>query len=81
MIFYLIEKWIITPGCILLGISWCYYAYLKRRETISFHVGDLLGYRRFSDKSKQQLFIEGIFLIAAGLLGIILFAQVSPSKG
>jgi hypothetical protein len=73
MILYPIGKWFVTPVCFILAIFWFRIAYIKRHETTPFQVRDLFSNRSLFERSKQQLLLEGIFLVGLGVYGIFVF--------
>ena len=73
-----IFKWFLTLACLAFGIQWCRAAYLKRHEFQPFRIGDLFANRRFRDKSKQQLLLEGLLAIGLGLGGIVILLFGHP---
>lgn len=65
-------KWIMAPSAIIVGLIFCCFAYMKGPDTRPFRIRDLFRRISMREETKQQLLIEGIFLIC---LGIVVFAM------
>jgi len=64
-------RWVMAPTVIALGLTFCRLAYTKGPNRKAFRVRDLFSFRRVSirDSTKEQLLLEGLFLIALGVVG------------
>ena len=64
-------KWLMSPLLIVGGLYLCRAGFQKRDNEMPFRFSDLLGAQTISASSARQLFIEGGFCIA---MGIVVFA-------
>jgi hypothetical protein len=68
-------------GCIILGLVRCYQAYSKPFDVRPFHLRDLFGTvwtpPKIGGPTKPQMWIEGIFEIALGIIGLVVFRHLA----
>ena len=68
-------------GCIIFGLVRCYQAYSKPFDVRPFQVRDLFSTiwtpPKIGGPTKPQMWIEGIFGITLGMIGLVIFSGFS----
>ena len=68
-------RWVMAPAIMIIGLTFCRLAYTKRPNARTFRIQDLFRRVSIRDSTKEQLLIEGLFCIALGIGGFILFSS------